>query len=79
MSHEDDIARLKQQAEHVVKIELTPEQQALVKEQSGGKLDTHTLHLRPNLNLREFLALPETTQDAVGLSIAPPPAGTAWA
>jgi hypothetical protein len=65
--------------ERVVKVGLTPEQQAQIKQQSGGKLDTHTLHLRPDLDLREFLALPEEARAVVALEIAPPPAGTAWA
>ena len=36
----------------VIDIELTPEQQELIKKQSKGKLDITTLRLRPDLNLR---------------------------
>ena len=36
----------------VINIELTPEQRAQIKRESGGKLDVSTLRLRPDLNLR---------------------------
>jgi hypothetical protein len=36
----------------VIDIQLTAEQRAQIKRESGGKLDISTLRLRPDLNLR---------------------------
>lgn len=64
----------------VVTIELTPEQQALLARQTGGRIDATALKLRPSLNLRAFLSeVAEIDTSDLATSIAPPPKGTAWA
>ncbi len=63
----------------VVEIQLTPEQQALLAQQSGGRIDATSLKLRPNLDLSTFLS--ETTDiemSDVTTGFAPPPKGSYW-
>ncbi len=63
----------------VVKIELTPEQQALLLEQTNGRIDATSLSLRPNLDLSTFLSEATDIDMAdVATGFAPPPKGTAW-
>jgi hypothetical protein len=63
----------------VVTIELTPEQQALLAEQTGGRIDATSLKLRPSLNLRAFLSeVAEVDMSDLATSVAPPPKGSAW-
>ncbi len=63
----------------VVTIELTPEQQAHLAQQTGGRIDATALKLRPSLNLRAFLSeVAEVDMSDLATSIAPPPKGTAW-
>lgn len=63
----------------VVRIELTPEQQALLLEQTNGRIDATSLSLRPNLDLSTFLSeATDINMAEVATSIAPPPKGTAW-
>ncbi len=63
----------------VVTIELTAEQQALLRQQTGGRIDATSLKLRPNLDLSSFLSeVTDMDMSDVATSIAPPPKGSAW-
>lgn len=63
----------------VITVELTPEQQAAVREQSGGRIDTKVLALRPDMDLHGFLS-EATTLDMTGLKTAywNPPKASVW-
>jgi hypothetical protein len=63
----------------VVTIELTPEQQAALREQSGGRIDATSVKLRPDMDLHAYFT--EATQvDMTGLKTAywNPPKSSAW-
>jgi hypothetical protein len=63
----------------VVKIELTPEQQALLAQQTNGRIDATSLSLRPNLDLSTFLSeATDIDMAEVSTGFAPPPKGTYW-
>ncbi len=63
----------------VITIELTPEQQAQLAEQTGGRIEATSLKLRPSLNLRAFLSeVADVGMDDLSTTVAPPPKGTAW-
>jgi hypothetical protein len=63
----------------VVTIELTPEQQQLLAQQTNGKIDASSLKLRPNLDLRTFLSeVTDIEMSDMATACAPPPKGSYW-
>ncbi len=63
----------------VVEIQLTPEQQALLAQQTGGRIDATSLKLRPNLDLSTFLSeATDIDMSEVSTGFAPPPKGQYW-
>lgn len=63
----------------VIDIELTPEQQELIKRQTNGAVDITTLRLRPDLNLRlQELTTVLGAGDRIPQSVANGSGGTWW-
>ncbi len=63
----------------VVTIELTPEQQALLLEQTNGRIDATSLKLRPNLDLKRFFSeVTDIDMSDLATGCAPPPKDTYW-
>ncbi len=63
----------------VVTIELTPEQQAYLAQQTNGRIDATSLKLRPNLDLKRFLSeVTDIDMSDLSTGIAPPPKDTYW-
>lgn len=63
----------------VITIELTPEQQAALAQQTNGRIDATTLKLRPNLDLKRFLSeVTDIEMSDLATGCAPPPKDTYW-
>ena len=84
-------ATTKRQSAATGVIKLTPKQRAFLKKESGGRIDAHTLLLRPSLDFDEFLRRvakgaaaraeeePATkVKKPLSVDVAPPPKGSTW-
>jgi hypothetical protein len=71
------------QTEQVIRIDLTAEQKAQIKKESGGKLKIDQFLVRPDLNLTTVLErggriTRAINGDDVKTGFAPPPQGSYW-